>query len=170
MATTGLLTPQSATEDQPELPPAAATARGCRAVEPASGRAGPVESIQQQPSQRRPPDASASGAAVAVRVHVQDVVAPIAAGRAVEHDPDLLAPGPQMERRRLRLWREVFGFFREGGLLLLQVGVAIVHALDTGDRVAQDALDSDEDDNASMGGDELVSRSMIDFPVPLEEI
>ncbi|KAJ5686425.1 hypothetical protein N7536_005993 [Penicillium majusculum] len=37
-------------------------------------------------------------------------------------------------------------------------------------REAQDGLDSDVDDNASLGGDEMEERTMMDFPVPLEEI
>ena len=37
-------------------------------------------------------------------------------------------------------------------------------------RDAQDALDSDNDDNASIGGDEMEERTMMDFPIPLEEI
>ncbi|OKP11124.1 hypothetical protein PENSUB_3367 [Penicillium subrubescens] len=37
-------------------------------------------------------------------------------------------------------------------------------------REAQDDRDSDNDSNVSIGGDELEERTMIDFPLPLEEI
>lgn len=37
-------------------------------------------------------------------------------------------------------------------------------------REAQDALNSDNDGNASIGGDEMEERTMMDFPVPLEKI
>jgi hypothetical protein len=37
-------------------------------------------------------------------------------------------------------------------------------------REAQDGRDSDNESNASIGGDELEERTMIDFPLPLERI